>query len=197
MGTQAERMSQQVGYIRVSSVDQNTDRQLGNVKLDKVFEDKCSGGNRNRPGLARCLEHLRDADVLHVHSIDRLARNLQDLLTLVTDLTGRGVTVKFAKEQLVFSGEANPLQELQLNIMGAVAQFERSMIRERQREGIAAAKAKGKVLGRTSSMTPEMVEKAKAMKADRRGVSEIARELGVSRGAIYYAFRRPEPAASS
>lgn len=197
MNRQAERMSQQVGYIRVSSVDQITDRQLGDVKLDRVFEDKCSGGTRNRPELARCLEHLREDDVLHVHSIDRLARNLQDLLTLVTDLTERGVTVKFAKEQLTFSGEANPMQELQLNIMGAVAQFERSMIRERQREGIAAAKAKGKKLGRVSCMTPDMIEQARAMKADRRGVSEIARELGVSRGAIYYAFKQDQVGVSA
>ena len=130
---------QNVGYIRVSSVDQNSDRQLSDTSLDVVFEDKCSGKDTQRPQLKACLRHLRSGDALHVHSIDRLARNLKDLQTLVEELTGRGVTIRFNKENLTFTGDANPMQKLMLQMMGAFAEFERSMIRERQREGIAAA----------------------------------------------------------
>jgi len=183
-------MSQQVGYIRVSSVDQNTDRQLSGLDLDKTFEDKCSGGTRNRPQLEACLSHLREGDTMHVHSIDRLARNLADLLTLVTDLTGRGVAVHFHKEALNFTGEANPMQELQLSIMGAVAQFEKSMINERQREGIAQAKAKGKAFGRPSIITEELVSNVVELKSSGTSVAGIARELEVSRNTVYAALKR-------
>ena len=79
------------------------------------------------------MEYLRDGDTLHVHSIDRFARNLQDLLTLISDLTSRAVTVQFHKEGLIFTGEDSPFQRLQLQIIGSVAEFERAMIRERQR----------------------------------------------------------------
>ena len=190
MNRQAERMSQQVGYIRVSSVDQNTDRQLCGVELDKTFEDRCSGGTRKRPELTRCLEHLREGDVLHVHSIDRLARNLADLLKLVTDLTGKGVAVHFHKEALNFTGEANPMQDLQLSIMGAVAQFEKSMINERQREGIAQAKAKGKAFGRPSIVTDELVSNVVGLKSEGASVAGIARELEVSRNTVYAALKQ-------
>ena len=190
MNKQVERMSQQVGYIRVSSVDQNTDRQLSGVELDKTFEDRCSGGTRKRPELTRCLEHLREGDVLHVHSIDRLARNLADLLKLVTDLTGKGVAVHFHKEKLNFTGETNPMQDLQLSIMGAVAQFEKSMINERQREGIAQAKAKGKAFGRPSIVTDELVSNVIELKSKGASVSGIARELDVSRNTVYAALKQ-------
>ena len=171
-------------------MDQNTDRQLADIDLDKTFEDKCSGGSRNRPELTRCLEHVRDGDTLHVHSIDRLARNLADLLSLVTDLTQRGVAVHFHKEALHFTGEANPMQELQLSIMGAVAQFEKSMINERQREGIAQAKAKGKAFGRPSIITDELVSNVVELKTRGASVAAIARELEVSRNTVYSALRR-------
>ena len=105
-------MSKQIGYVRVSSVDQNTGRQLEGIALDKVFTDKASGKSRQRPQLEACLEYLRDGDTLHVHSIDRFARNLQDLLTLISDLTNRAVTVQFHKEGLIFTGEDSPFQRL-------------------------------------------------------------------------------------
>ena len=134
-----------IGYIRVSGVDQNTVRQesaFDGLNLNKVFEDKASGKDVHRPALERCLEVLRDGDTLHVHSIDRLARNMQDLLSLLSDLTGRGVSVKFHKENLTFTPDKeNPFQRLQLQLIGSVAEFERAIIRERQREGIAIAKA--------------------------------------------------------
>ena len=134
-----------IGYIRVSGVDQNTARQesaFDGLNLNKVFEDKASGKDVHRPALERCLEVVRDGDTLHVHSIDRLARNMQDLLSLLSDLTGRGVSVKFHKENLTFTPDKeNPFQRLQLQLISSVAEFERAMIRERQREGIAIIKA--------------------------------------------------------
>ncbi|NYT78082.1 recombinase family protein [Alcaligenaceae bacterium] len=136
-----------VGYIRVSTVDQNTERQLAQFKLDKLFEDKCSGKDTNRPQLKAMLDYVREGDCIHVHDISRLARNLSDLRTLVSDLTNRGISVKFHKENLHFTGEANPMQDLMLSMLGAVYEFERSMALERQREGIALAKAQGRYQG--------------------------------------------------
>ncbi|SCA54827.1 conserved hypothetical protein [Candidatus Terasakiella magnetica] len=174
----------QVAYIRVSSADQNTDRQLTDTGLSfkKTFTDECSGGSTNRPALERMLEYVREGDEIHVHSIDRLARNLEDLLGLLKVLTGQGVSVKFHKENLTFTGEENPFQELQLQIIGAVAQFERSMIKERQREGIAKAKQKGIYKGRKKSIERERVF---ALKEQGMGPSAIAKEMGVSRMSIH------------
>lgn len=136
-----------VGYIRVSTVDQNTERQLADLTLDKIFEDKCSGKDTNRPQLKMMLEYVRQGDCIHIHDISRLARNLSDLLSLVTGLTDKGVSIKFHKENLHFTGEANPMQDLMLSMLGAVYEFERSMALERQREGIALAKAQGRYKG--------------------------------------------------
>ena len=179
---------QNVGYIRVSSIDQNAGRQLQDVTLDITFEDKCSGKDTNRPQLQACLRHLRRGDILHVHSIDRLARSLKDLQALVEELVGRGVEVHFHKENLVFAGDGNPMQKLMLQMMGAFAEFERSMIRERQREGIAAAKAKGKQIGAkpklTAGQTTELREKA----AGEANKTALAREYGISRQTLYNAL---------
>lgn len=176
-----------IGYVRVSSVDQNTARQLEDVALDRVFEDKASGSAAdNRKALQDCLGYLRDGDVLHVHSIDRLARNLLDLQKIVEDLTGRGVGVVFHKENLAFTGEGgDPMQMLMLQMMGAFAQFERAMIRERQREGIAAAKAAGKPLGRRASLTPGQVAEVRARRAAGETAISLAKAYGVSRATLY------------
>ena len=112
-----------IGYVRVSTTDQKTDRQLEGVALDKVFEDKASAADTARPQLLLCLDYVREGDTLYVHSIDRLARNLQDLLRLLGQFTGKGVTVSFHKERLTFSGQDDPFQRLQLQIIGAVAEF--------------------------------------------------------------------------
>src|SRR6185437_7118784 len=135
---------QRIGYIRVSSVDQNTARQLDGIDLDRTFTDKASAKDANRPKLQECLRFLRDGDTLYVHSMDRLARNLIDLRQMVEDLTARGVAVEFVKERLSFTADASPMAKLLLNMMGAFAEFERELIRERQREGIALARAAGK-----------------------------------------------------
>lgn len=180
---------QNIGYIRVSTVDQNTERQLDGVELDKTFTDTCSGKDTRRPQLAACLEFLREGDTLHVHSTDRFARNLQDLLRLIEDLNARKITVRFAREGLTFSSTENdPFQQLQLQVLGAVAQFERAMIRERQREGIAIAKAAGKYKGRKQALNAEQIEQARQMASRGEHKNFIAKHFGVSRTTIYKAL---------
>lgn len=147
---------QQVGYIRVSTVDQNSERQLDGVELDEIFEDKCSGKDTNRPQLKALIKYVRKGDEVNVHDISRMARNLDDLISLVKLLNGKGVSIKFHKESLTFTGEQNPMQELLLGVLGAVYQFERSMLLERQREGIQKAKEQGKYKGR-----PQQVDRDK------------------------------------
>lgn len=177
---------QTVGYQRVSSVDQNEMRQLDGLELDKTFTDKASGKDTQRPQLQRALEFLREGDTLVVHSMDRLARNLDDLRAIVMTLTKRGVNVQFVKESLTFTGEDSPMSTLLLSVMGAFAEFERSLIRERQREGIAIAKAKGDVYkGRKPSLDAAraalLVQRAKAGE----NKAALAREFGISRAALY------------
>lgn len=180
-------MTPHFGYIRVSSVDQNEDRQLADLGIDlsKTFTDKCSGKDTKRPELQRALEHLREGDTLHIHSIDRLARNLVDLQQLVEGLNKRGIVVVFHKENLTFSDKSDAMHKLMFQMMGAFAEFERSMIRERQREGIEAAKKRGVYKGRKPALTPEQIREIKARHADRWKVTDLAHEYGVSRQTIY------------
>jgi len=175
-----------VGYIRVSSVDQVTDRQLVDLVLDRVFEDKASGSSLDRPQLKECLAYLRQGDVLHVHSIDRLARNLMDLQQLVAQLVNKGASIHFHKERLVFGADEDPMAKLLLHLMGAFAEFERSLIRERQREGIAAAKKKGKRLGRARVLTDDQVAELRRRREE--GASVLAREFSVGRQTVYDAM---------
>lgn len=178
-------MGQRVGYQRVSTVDQNTARQLDGVRVDKVFTDHASGKTANRPGLARALDYVREADTLVVHSMDRLARNLEDLRRIVRELTGKGVRVEFVKEGLTFTGDDSAMNTLLLSMLGAVAEFERSMILERQREGIAVAKAAGKYKGRKASLTPAQAAQIRERLAAGESVTMLAAEYGVSRQTIY------------
>lgn len=178
-----------VGYIRVSSVDQHSDRQLQGVELEKVFTDKCSGRDTNRPALAECLAYVRGGDVLHVHSIDRLSRSVADLMMLVERLTAAGVSVCFHKENLVFSaGTTDAMQKLQFQMLAAFAEFERALILERQREGIAIAKAAGKYKGRKPLADASLAERAREMLQTVRSKSEVAKALGVSRTTLYKAL---------
>ena len=182
---------QRVGYVRVSTLDQNTVRQLDGVDVDRVFEDKASGKDLNRPELEEMIKFVRDGDTVLVHSMDRLARNLDDLRSIVRRLTAKKVRVEFVKEQLSFTGDDNAMANLLLNVMGAFAEFERSLIRERQREGIALAKKRGAYRGRTPALdtarAAELREKAAA------GVPKaaLARDFGISRETVY-AYLRAE-----
>jgi DNA invertase Pin-like site-specific DNA recombinase len=174
-----------IGYIRVSSVDQNTQRQLFGIDLSKTFTDKCSGKDISRPSLTELLEWVRDGDTIHVHSIDRLARNLKDLQGLVETITSKGVSLIFHKEKLTFTGDDSPMQKLTLQLMGAFAEFERSLIRERQREGIAAAKAAGKQIGAKPKLDKSEVKEIKKRLELGEGKVALAREFGISRQTLY------------
>jgi DNA invertase Pin-like site-specific DNA recombinase len=182
---------QRVGYIRVSSLDQNPERQLEQVEVDRTFTDKASGKDVRRPELDRLLAFVREGDTVVVHSMDRLARNLDDLRRLVQDLTRRGVQIEFIKERLIFTGEDSPMATLMLSVMGAFAEFERSLLRERQREGIALAKQRGAYRGRKRSPSAERI--AELRRRARAGEKKVplAREFGISRETLYQYLRHP------
>lgn len=182
---------QRVGYVRVSTVDQNTERQLDGIELNKVFTDHASGKDTARPELQACLDYVREGDTLVVHSMDRLARSLVDLRQTVDKLTARGVAVQFVKEHLTFTqDESDPCSVLMLSIMGAVAEFERSMILERQREGIAIAKRAGKYRGRKPALTDAQIVEVLARMAGGESATALAAEFGVARATVYNAKRR-------
>ena len=176
---------QRVGYIRVSSGDQNTARQLDGIALDKTFEDKASGKDAKRPELQRLMEHVREGDIVYVHSMDRLARNVDDLRQIVKRLTDQGVQVQFQTEGLTFTGEASPMSNLLLSVLGAVAEFERSLIRERQREGIDAAMKRGAYTGRKRVLTPEDAEELRRRVATGEKKAAVARTFNISRETLY------------
>lgn len=177
-----------VGYIRVSSVDQNTERQenqLTGFKLHRCFTEKVSAKDNNRPALIEMMQYAREGDTVIVHSLDRLARNLDDLRKIVKELTGKGVKVQFLKENLIFSGDDTPMANLLLNIMGAFAEFERSLIKERQMEGIAIAKEKGAFKGRKRTMTDDRVAEMRQRIASGDRKASVARDMGISRETLY------------
>lgn len=201
---------QHVGYVRVSTLDQNTARQLdgiafelaGNhlqisaaidqeaqldgIALDRVFIDKASGKDTNRPQLAAALDYVREGDTFIVHSMDRLARSLPDLRRMVEDLTTKGVAVRFVKENLTFERNgATPFSTLMLNMLGAIAEFERGLMLERQREGIAIAKAKGVYKGRKPALTLHQQREIAARIGSGESPTALAREFGVARATIY------------
>ncbi len=180
---------QQVGYIRVSTADQNAARQLDGIALDERFEDVASGKSTDRPQLQSCLKHLRRGDTLFIHSMDRLARNVDDLRKIVKDLTRRGVTIQFVKEGLSFSGDDSPMASLLLSVLGAVAEFERSLILERQREGIAIAKAQGKYRGRKPVLSDDKAVELRRRAGQGEPKAVLARELGISRESVYRYLR--------
>ncbi|MDJ0454090.1 recombinase family protein [Gordonia amicalis] len=195
---------QRIGYKRVSSVAQNADRQLADLKapVSKTFTDKASGKNVDgRPELRRAIEYVREGDTLVVHSMDRLARNIVDLHQIVDALTKGGalrfddktvechggVAVEFVKEGRTFTGDDGSDATLMLGVLGAVAQFERSIIKERQREGIALAKARGVYKGRKPKFTPEQTAVVAQRVAGGESPTELAEEYGVHRSTIYKA----------
>ncbi len=172
---------QRIGYIRVSSFDQNPSRQLEDIELDTVFTDKASGKNKQRPELDRLIAFVREGDTVIIHSMDRLARNLDDLRELVKNLTQRGVRVEFLKENLTFSNESSPMAKLMLSVIGSFAEFERSIILERQREGIALAKKRGAYRGRKRVLSDEDVQMIKERIHNNEKKAQIAKDFGIHR----------------
>ena len=179
---------QNVGYVRVSSIEQNPDRQLIGITLDKKFTESISGKDVNRPKLQECIQYLRQGDTLHVHSIDRLARNLADLLHIVQELNSKEVSVQFHKENLLFTGNDNAMNKLMLGMMGAFAEFERNLIRERQMEGIRAAQKKGVKFGRGKALNDKQILEIKNRIAKGEQKKALSKEYNVSRQTIYTAI---------
>ena len=185
--TQGERRSgQRIGYLRVSALDQKELRQLEGVTLDKHFVDTASGKDVHRPQLEKLIAYVREGDTLVCHAMDRLARNLDDLRRLVLGLTERGIHVRFEKEDLTFTGENSPMAHFLLSVMTAFAQFERDLIRERQREGIALARLReGAYTGRKPCLAPAQAKELRRRVAAGESKTALARELGVARMTIY------------
>lgn len=190
--------SQRVSYLRVSSTDQNLTRQREAVNhsghIDREFTDELSGGAKShRPGLEDCINYLREDDVLVVASIDRLARSLVDLRVIIDRITDKGASVIFLKENLTFAaGRDDPRANLMLGILGSFAEFERSIIRERQAEGIALAKKAGKYAGRPKALDKEQIQEAKDMIAQGETKSAVAKHFGINRSTLYEYLKNPD-----
>jgi DNA invertase Pin-like site-specific DNA recombinase len=185
-------LGQRLGYIRVSTLDQHVDRQLEGIEVDKTFIDKASGKDTKRPQLVLLLSFARAGDTVVVHSMDRLARNLDDLRRMVHTLTGRGVRIEFVKEHLSFTGDDSPMASLLLSVMGAFAEFERALIHERQREGIALAQQRGAYKGRKKSLSQAVVAELRQRLTTGMSKAQVARELGISRQTLYQYLREGE-----
>ena len=182
-------VGQRIGYIRVSTLDQHTVRQLDGIEVDRTFTDRVSGKNTKRPQLELLMSFARSGDTVIVHSMDRLARNLDDLRRIVQMLTSRGVRIEFVKEHLSFTGEDSPMANLMLSVMGAFAEFERALIKERQREGIALAKKRGAFKGRKKSLSHAEVAEIRQRIETGMSKAQVAREFGISRQTLYQYLR--------
>jgi len=186
-----------IGYIRVSTTDQNPDRQLSGIDVDKSFIEFASGKNLKRPQLLALLDYVREDDIVVVHSMDRLARNVKELLDLIDQLNDKNVVVHFLKEDMKFTGKTDHMSRLILTVIGAIAEFERQQILERQREGIKEAQKKGKYRGGKTKMTPDKIQQLEEMLKTREPKSKIAKLLGVSRFTLYRYLEKIEPAATN
>ena len=178
-------MGQRIGYVRVSTAEQNPELQLKGVEMDKKFIETASGKSAQRPQLEALLEYVRPGDCVYVAAIDRMARNVIDLRNIVALLAKKQVRIEFLRENLVFTGDDSPTSTFLLNLMGSIAEFERSLMKERQKEGIALAKARGLYRGGKSKLTDEQISK---LKEDVRiGISKVrvAKNLGISRETVY------------
>src|SRR5699024_10263023 len=170
---------------------QSTERQLEGMNFDKAFEDRLSGKDTNRPELARMMEYARENDHVYVHSLDRLARSVIDLKQIVNQLVNKGVSVSFIKENLTFSpNDNNPNSNLILSVLGAIAEFERDILLERQREGIAIAKAKGKFKGGQPKLTKAQVIELKERIARKEPKTKVAQSLKITRKTLYNYLER-------
>jgi DNA invertase Pin-like site-specific DNA recombinase len=183
-----EDYNMNIGYKRVSTKDQVTDRQLLDIPLDRVYEESVSGATRDRPRLIACLDALREGDTLHVHSVDRLARSLIDALSIIEQVIQAGAKIIFYAEKLEFSSDkANPYHTFVLQIFASIAQLERSMGKQRQREGIDRAKERGTRSGKPFGNQPlDMSLRPRAIELSMQGlnISQIARAMKLSRPSI-------------
>lgn len=176
-----------IAYVRVSAIEQNEERQiaaLDKFNIDKWFIEKVSAKDTNRPELKSMLNYIREGDKVYIHDFSRLARNTADLLQLVEQFTSMGITLISNKENI---DTATPTGKLMLTMIGAIAEFERANLLERQREGIAIAKAKGAYKGRqVKKIDNDKFEEAyQRYKTREINKTQLASELGISRPKLY------------
>lgn len=181
--------SRRIGYVRISGLEQNPDHQLEQIQLTRVFTEHASGKEAQRPEWARLLASAREGDTVVAYSMDRLARNLGDLRSIIQGLVQRGVRIEFIKEGLIFTGEDSPMASLMRLMMGAFADFERALVRERQREGIALAKQRGAYRGRKKSLNGEQVAELKRRVVAGEKKTRVAQDFGISRETLYQYLR--------
>lgn len=165
--------------------------------MDRIFTDRLSGRDLQRPQLAALIDVVREGDTVLIHSMDRLARNLDDLRGTVRKLTGKGVRVEFVTEYLVFTGEDTATATLMLSVMGAFAEFERSIIRARQREGVELAKIRGVYRGRKPALTPQQADELRQRASTGESKAGLARQFGVSRETVYQYLRSGDVTVSA
>lgn len=180
-------IGKRIGYLRVSTADQQTDRQLDGIALDKTFEEKISGKDTNRPELEAMLDYIREGDQVYVHELSRLGRSMIDLHKIVEEILNKKASVFFVKENIEFHPDRmnDPVKDALFGMLSVFSQFERSLIKQRQREGIEAAKAKGKHLGRPIKLTDEQKEEIRKRSAAGEKPPELSKAFNVSRGTIY------------
>ena len=176
-----------VGYVRVSTAEQNTGRQFegfkkAGIKLEKVFEEKISGKDRERPKLQAMMDYVREGDTVYIESYSRLARNTMDLLNINTELNKKCVTVISLKESYDTS---TPQGKAMLGFMSVMAEFERDLIKERQAEGIAIAKAQGKFAKPITPKPADWKELYSQYKQRELTATALAKKLGISRSLLY------------
>ncbi|HMG15528.1 MAG TPA: recombinase family protein [Saprospiraceae bacterium] len=174
-----------IAYIRVSTLDQNPERQLDGLEVDKKFIDYASGKDTNRPQLQQMLDYIREDDIIFVHSMDRMARNVKDLIHTIDLITSKKSTVFFVNENLKFSGDDSPISRLILTVLGAIAEFQLAINKEAQREGIVLAKKAGKYKGRKRSLNEEKILLLKELIKTRNPKTQIAKQLGIARLTLY------------
>jgi DNA invertase Pin-like site-specific DNA recombinase len=190
-----------VGYVRVSTADdrQSTDLQrdallAAGVDVRNIHEDRASGSRDDRPGLASCIEYLRPGDVLVVWKLDRLGRSLPHLIDIVNDLRQRGIGFRSLTEVI---DTTTAMGEFLFHVFGALAQYERSLIRERVLAGLLAAKRRGRVGGRPRRLDAERIEAAQSLLLTGMTVSAVARTVGVPRSTLVDSLHRSMPAESA
>ncbi|RMD59542.1 recombinase family protein [Candidatus Parcubacteria bacterium] len=180
-----------VGYQRVSTDDQDLSLQRdalieAGVDPDHIYEDRLSGAKSDRPGLQACMKALRAGDVLVVWRLDRLARSLKDLIRIADDLEARGIGLRSLQEQIDTTSAAG---RLFFHLMGALAEFERNLIRERTKAGLDAARRRGRKPGRKRKLSPKQIQIAETLlKDDTLTVREIAEQIGISPATFYRYF---------
>ena len=181
---------QRIGYIRVSTAEQNIERQIEAIGVcHRVFKDEESGSKATRKGLEDMLGHIREGDVVVVTEVDRLARSEVDLANIVKEITGKGASIEFLHDNLRFSGNNDdPTAQLMLHLLGAIGAFSRRLMLKRQKEGIAAAKARGVKFGRPLKSDPEDILRF-YLKNPSFGPTALGKKFGVSRSTAHRAIK--------